>query len=209
MARILAFTDPHGEVKNAEKFRDLARSEKPNLLLCSGDLTLFGGHDPDFFKILSEIGRPIYFIPGNHDDAETVSRLVSTYSFLKDLSYRVMEDSGLCVGGLPGNDLAFWPGESSKDDGTRSMVRELMAPAIAGKTFILLAHYPPSGCGAVDGEAHPTPDSGGNALTRLIVEDLRPKLVLVGHYHQCFGQSDFVGSSRIVNPGPSGSIISL
>jgi len=207
--RILAFTDPHGQLKNAESVRDLAKREHPDLVACPGDFTFFGSYDKDFFKVLAEIGMPIYFIPGNHEDESCVRKLVAEHGFLRDVSFTLREEDKAFLGGVPGNDAAFWPGTSKRDIDLRTSVNKLMVSRGVSKPFVFLAHYPPSGCRAVDGTKKPTPDSGGSRLVRQLVEDLQPALVLTGHYHQCFGERGAIGAAKVINPGPAGAILEL
>lgn len=204
--RILAFTDPHGELAAARSVADLARREKPDLILCPGDLTLFESAPEGFFETLRDIGMPVYVIPGNHDSPDTMSRLHGTFPFLIDVSFRTLDVGQAIIAGVPGNDLAFWPGPTRDEAGTLDLVISLLEARDRSKPLIFLAHYPPSRT-AIDGSKRFSPDAGGSRLVRRIIEAAGPALAICGHYHQNFGDEDRIGPTRLINPGPLGRIL--
>ena len=209
MPRLLAFTDPHGEIEAVRAIVKLAAVEKPDLIVCSGDLTLFGHRHALFFRTLATLKQPIYFIPGNHDDQTTTAKISKEWPFMIDVSWRVVEAAGFLITGVPGNDLSFWPGRSRGEDDAVKTVQHIVHLNRSGKPLIFLAHYPPSECEEVDGSIESTPDAGGSSAVRSITEKLSPALVVSGHYHACFNQADRLGITPIVNPGPRGTIVEL
>ena len=206
MVRILAFTDPHGEKKALREILALADSGQPDLIVCSGDVSFFGKECDTFLRDLGVLRRTVYFVPGNHETPSVAKELTTFYPYLKDVSFRVVEDAGVRLSGLPGTD-AFWPG-ARPGDGLRSKAVGVGESGDRTKPLVLLTHYPPSGTN-VSGTSVITPDSGGSRLVRQIVEALRPALVVCGHYHQDFGKEAHVGATRVVNPGPGGRIFEV
>ena len=209
MTRLLAFTDPHGEIDAARAVAKLDQLEKPDLIVCSGDLTFFGHRHALFFQTLSSIGKPIYFIPGNHEDAKTAAEIAKEWPFMIDVSWRVVEEVDLLITGVPGNDLAFWPGRSKGEEDAVEIMRNIVQIQNGADRLVFLAHYPPTGCQMVDGSRNPTPDAGGSATVRKITEKIHPSLVVTGHYHSCFNCEDRLDGIRILNPGPTGKILEL
>jgi Icc-related predicted phosphoesterase len=63
----------------------------------------------------------------------------------------------------------------------------------------MLVHSPPKG--HVDGGL-------GSAVLRAI-QQRRPRLVLCGHVHECWGQESRVGDVPVRNLGPGGAVIDL
>lgn len=97
MIRILAFTDPHGEVKVLREILALAGSGKPDLLVCSGDLTFFGQECDLFLQDLGVLRRTVYFVPGNHETPSVAAKLTRVFPYLKDVSFGMVEDAGVRV----------------------------------------------------------------------------------------------------------------
>jgi len=205
--RILAFTDPHGDLESARAIVALARSEKPDLVLCAGDFSWFGNRWRPFFEILRELGMNVYIVGGNHESDALIQSATTEFPFLKDTAYAAVNVGRVIIGGLPGYDSDFWPGSTKDEDGAVQLCRDLWADRDPSKPFILLSHFPPQG--ALDGLAHPTPDSGGSRVVKRVAKALSPALMVVGHYHQEFGNQERSGPTLVVNPGPNGTIIEL
>lgn len=213
--KILAFTDPHGDPAMAEAVARAAAQEKPDLIVCPGDLSLFDQVEPGFFDTLRNIGRPIYFAPGNHDSDEFCSRITAEWPFLIDVSYRTLDAgpsfatrglllrraSPAILMGIPGR-MDFEPGREAAPE----TVEGLWSPQ-EGKPVVTLSHYPPTDCALDGGEA--TDDAGGSALVRLVLQKIKPDLAVCGHYHQAFGRSGRLGPTLLMNPGPAGRILDL
>ena len=206
MVRILAFTDPHGEKKALRELFALVESGKPDLLVCSGDVSFFGKECDTFLRDLGVLRRTVYFVPGNHETPSVAKELTHFFPYLKDVSFGMVEEAAVRLAGLPGTD-AFWPG-ARPNEGLFSKAVGMGKSGNQAKPLVLLTHFPPSGTN-VSGTSVVTPDSGGSRLVRQIVEALRPALVICGHYHQDFGKEAHVGPTRIVNPGPGGRILDL
>lgn len=205
MARLLAFTDPHGSLVAAQRILELARREKPDLIICTGDYSEFGMRFDGFFAVLADLGREILYVNGNHEDGATDKRVRASYPFLRSVEGQVLSQAGLRLAGLPATP-EFWPGSRLDTDRLEQTLLELsLAPPGPGP-LVVLSHYPPQGS-AIAGMRYLTPDSGGSLLVRPIVERLKPALVISGHYHQDFGREAEFQGMRLVNPGPEGRII--
>jgi Icc-related predicted phosphoesterase len=206
LVRILAFTDPHGKLEAYQSLKHLAESEQPDLILCGGDVSFFGDDYDLFLRGLGGLGQTVYFVPGNHETPSTTKSLELQFSYLRNVTFRVVEVGGVRLAGLPASD-AFWPG-ARPDEGLRAKAVAMGESGDRKKPFVLLTHYPPAGT-QVSGTSVMTPDSGGSRLVRQIVEALSPALVVCGHYHQDFGKEAHVGRTWIVNPGPGGRMLEL
>lgn len=204
--KVLAFTDPHGDVRNAVNVVRMAAKERPDVVVCAGDFSFLGNNWRGLIRELSRMGRKIHLVGGNHEADGLMRSLVSEYPFLVDVAYTTAEENGVLVGGVPGYDRDFWPSKRT-DDGAVAMIRDIWGARDRSKPFIFLTHYPPSG--AVDGLSAPTPDAGGSATVASAVRAIEPDLVVTGHYHQDFGSWGRIGRVWIVNPGPSGHILTV
>jgi Icc-related predicted phosphoesterase len=206
MTRILAFTDPHGEASALKAILDLARRERPAIVVCSGDLTYFGMRYEDFVVGLGELGKKVYYVTGNHETDVIAADISAIYQYMKNVGDRWIEVSDVQIMGVPGTDK-YWPG-APLDRGTLDRVVGIASMLDRKRPLVLLGHYPPWKC-AIAGMREMTPDSGGSKLAREIVEELKPTLMVTGHYHQDFGQEDRLGPTLLINPGPNGRIIEV
>ena len=206
MVRILAFTDPHGHLEAYQNIKKLFDGERPDLIVCGGDVSFFGDDYDLFLRGLGGLGREVYFVPGNHETPSTTKSLELQFPYLKNLEFRVVEAAGVRLAGLPGSD-AFWPG-ARPNEGLRAKAIAVGVSGDRGKPLVLVTHYPPAGT-KVSGTSVVTPDSGGSRLVRQVVEALKPALLICGHYHQDFGKEARIGDTWIVNPGPGGRILEL
>lgn len=84
------FANPKGRLRGVETLTSLrqvlthatARRTSLDALLCSGDLINddIGGY-PHFVRELSVLGKPVYCVPGNHDDPALMRRALSQPPF--------------------------------------------------------------------------------------------------------------------------------
>lgn len=206
MATILAFTDPHGDLEAAAAILALAARERPDLVVCTGDVSTFGRDYEAFLDRLAGLGREILFTPGNHDSDRAVRDILQRYPWIRTLENRRVEAAGLAVAGLPGSE-PFWPDGREDAEALRRSL-DALGPRDRARPLLLLTHFPPWRC-ALSGLKHFTSDSGGSMTVRKIAEALEPDLLVCGHYHQDFGGTDVLGPTRLVNPGPRGTILTL
>lgn len=206
MTRILAFTDPHGHLESAKNILELCRKERPDVIVCSGDFSFFGTRFEKFLDRLRELDQTVFYVNGNHE-TETTDRDVRTwYSFMQNLEYRSQSVAGIRIGGLPASG-EYWPGEAA-DLGAIQSATALLSDAQSRDPFVLLSHYPPW-MSSLAGYRVITPDTGGSRTVLRILDALKPALFICGHYHQDFGKTDFIGRTRLVNPGPDGMILQV
>lgn len=207
MTTIYAFTDPHGKTRHAEAIVAALQGADVDGIVASGDLTYFGSVQQHFCEKLQELNRPIYSIPGNHEDDERFRELRMWHPFWVDVSYKVVDAGSFLIGGIPGSSSEWWPDRKVDGDLVNQAVA-ILTPPHRKKPFVLLVHIPPSGCG-IDGTKKLTPDAGGNATAREVIRILKPDLVVTGHYHQHFGESGQLDGIPVRNPGPDGSFLEV
>src|SRR5580658_7512335 len=94
--RILQISDPHlfanpkGRLRGVETLSSLQqvlahalrRRQSLDAVLCTGDVVNddVGGY-PHFVRELSALGKPVYCVPGNHDDPALMRRALSQQPF--------------------------------------------------------------------------------------------------------------------------------
>lgn len=204
--KVLAFTDPHGDVQDGRKVVALAAAEKPDLIVCSGDFSLSGNNWRGLLEELSKMDRKVYAVGGNHEAEGLMTALSSEYPFLVNVAYTTCEERGVLVAGIPGYDRDFWPSKKTDLD-VVAVARGLWKDRDRAKPFVFLSHYPPAG--AVDGLSRPTEDAGGSATVAAVLRAIEPDLAVTGHYHQDFRSWGRLGDVWVVNPGPSGAVLGV
>jgi len=86
--KYLVFSDLHGSMRGLRYLQDAVKREKPDLLLCLGDI-LYGAGDQDATKCakgLKEIGVPILAVRGNCDYREDENLLGFELPDMRSLS---------------------------------------------------------------------------------------------------------------------------
>ena len=70
---ILAFTDMHESLAALNRMKN--KSNKADIIVCCGDISIFGGGLEFMMKELSAIKKEIIVIHGNHEDAKNMKKL--------------------------------------------------------------------------------------------------------------------------------------
>jgi len=173
----LHVTDVHGAQGLLEyAVRQLAKAEKADLVIVSGDLELYS------LEWLSETPVPVLATTGNMDDYHVAAALRVAGVILDG---KCVEVQGVRFCGIGG--LAV----------TRDAVSVLSASKGA-MVDVLVSHYPPRGT-AVD--IAYTGAHIGKEVIKEVLSEVKPKLCLCGHVHESRG-TDRVGETLVVNPGP-------
>ena len=100
-------------------------------------------------------------------------------------------------GGIPVTPWS-WSFDLSEDEATAAL-----DPCPEGAVLVL--HSPPRGHCDTSGSG----EHLGSAALAEAIERLRPPLAVCGHIHESWGAESQVGPTRIMNLGPSGTVIEL
>jgi hypothetical protein len=201
--RILAFTDTHAYLPAINKILEKAKREKPDLIICAGDFTLFG-RGVDILKKF-DFGIPMLVIPGNHEIPEEIDFLEKKFKFIKNIHLRqfIFQNYfflGCGGGGFTENHAEF----EQSEEKFSAAIKKLKVKDNKHKV-ILVTHQPPykTKLDYVYG------DYAGSKSIRKFIEKNHPALCITGHLHENFGKRDKIGGTLIVNPGPYGEIIEI
>jgi 3',5'-cyclic-AMP phosphodiesterase len=172
----------------------------PDIIVATGDLTDFGR--PEEYELLRELlaplGKPIYLIPGNHDEREALRQAFRGDGYFPAngfLNYAV-EDQPLRLVALdtmiPGD-----PGGRVADESLQWLDRTLAAKP--DRPTVVIMHHPPF----VTGIAHM--DRVGlkniDAVAAVLARHPQVERVLCGHLHRSIQAR--VGGHAIASTAPS------
>jgi hypothetical protein len=193
---IIGITDLHGRVDSIERVGK-ALSEA-DLVVLSGDITHFGGEREakTVIEAVLRFNGNVYAVPGNCDYPGVLAYLEGERISLHRRSLTFEDRVIAGVGGslpCPGRT----PGEFGEDQ-FEEFLAELEKDVPAGRPFIFVSHQPASGtaCDLAGGRSHV-----GSRSIRSFIEKTRPIVCFSGHIHEAVGV-DWIGDSRVVNPGP-------
>jgi 3',5'-cyclic-AMP phosphodiesterase len=192
--RIVQITDLHlfAEVEQqllgvptAHSFEKLVKelaslNPSPDLFLLTGDLSQDGtvASYHRLQALLSPIGVPIYWLPGNHDCVEVMERSLRHPLFMPDKSFQIggwkflllnSQDPG-CVHGLLSDQTLTWLEQELEQAG--------------GVPTLVSMHHPPFGVDSdwLDGSNLQNADE----LFAILDRYPQVQLVVFGHIHQAF-----------------------
>jgi len=196
--KIIAFVDPHGSLTAFEKLTKLIKKEKPELLICAGDITIFGGNIDYFVNKINRFHIPSFFIHGNHESEAEMKTSCSLFNYTHFIHKKIYEKNNKLFIGYGGG------GFSLKDEDFEKFVKKKQNK-LKNKTVILVLHGPPYGTK----QDNIIGSHCGNKSYRKFIEKYQPKLVICGHIHENEGTTDYIKKSKIINPGPFGKVINI
>ncbi|MFX1509516.1 MAG: metallophosphoesterase [Promethearchaeota archaeon] len=195
--KVLFFSDLHGQSHAISHIR--TQLVQVDVGFGLGDFASFGKGLSDILRSL-ETDTSIYFIPGNHDDADELKWLCREYDSFHYLHGDHIELKGKTFaglgGGLPGLPFGL----------TEENVQKILSRFYYLNDLILCTHTPPYGT-AVD------VTWGGNHIgyqsLRDFVTEVQPLAVYSGHVHEAEGKHDNLGSTKLVAVGAHGFNIDI
>ena len=195
--KILTFTDTHGSKQALRRLKNKVRVEKPDLIVCAGDISMFETGIASLLQIINKFPKPVVMIHGNHESEETFrAKKFKNISYIHNSSYSFGDYLFVGYGG---------GGFSVIDPHFEKIGKKLdtIIKNNKGKKIVLVSHGPPykTKLDKING------DYSGSKPLKKFIEKHNIELVLCGHIHENSGKQDFVGKARVVNPGPKGKIL--
>ena len=200
--KLLAFTDIHGSFLAIKKLKAKIKKEKPDFLVCAGDVSIFESKILKIFAELNKLKKQIVMVHGNHDGEEAFSSLSRKFKNLVFIHKKYFIIDNLLVFGHGGG------GFSERDREFEKLAAKNFSKLIKGnpgKKTILLTHAPPYKT-KLDkiGKLY-----CGSISYRRFVEKNKIDFMICGHIHENFGKEDKIGKAKVINPGPFGKIIKI
>ncbi|MBS3166724.1 metallophosphoesterase family protein [Candidatus Woesearchaeota archaeon] len=190
--KIYAFTDVHGETKKIDKILSDISVFKPDVLVCCGDLTDFGG---DLKKHISrfDLEIPFLILHGNHESIAQIESISGKSIINLHKNFFEFEDYtflGYGGGGFVQESEDFCDFVENLD--------------IKGKKLVIVTHMPPFKTMLDKLEM----GYRGLIPLREFIINKKPALVLSGHLHENAGKVDFIQNTVLINPG-GGKLIEI
>jgi Icc-related predicted phosphoesterase len=198
--KLLLFSDLHASASAARGLAERAASV--DLLVGAGDFANVRTKIAVCIDVLRAAGKPAVLVAGNNESTEELVDVCRDWP-----GAHVLHGSAVTIGGVTffgiGGGIPVTPFGAWSYDFTEEQATALLADCPA--SCVLISHSPPKG--AVDRS------SGGQSFGSVAVRDaivrLNPVLVVCGHIHESAGHQAVVGSSPVVNAGPSGIVWQL
>ena len=219
--KLLVFADLHGNRNALKKIVAKSEKNKPDAIVCAGDLTIFESGIHSILFTLSMLKVPVMVVPGNHEGSATLKKACGHFSNIKFIHSDKFILGNSCFIGYGGG------GFSVIDEGFERAAKKLEEFSSTHKSsnqhhkqgnkqdnkmcrksdnnIIMAFHAPPHGTKLdwLHGQ------HCGNKSYRQFIEKVQPELVVCGHLHENRGKKDYIGRTLIINPGPEGEIIAL
>jgi uncharacterized protein len=189
--RILAFSDLHRDEQAGRSL--VERSAQVDVVAGVGDFASIHRGLEEMIAVLRAIDRPALLVPGNNETDDALRAACAGWPAARVLHGDATEIDGVSFFGLGGG-VPVTPWDWSFDL-TEQEAERMLAGLSPGA--VLLVHSPPKG--------HVDRGLGSAAVLRAI-EQRRPRLVLCGHVHECWGQESRVGDTPVHNLGPGGTV---
>ncbi|RMD57880.1 hypothetical protein D6825_02630 [Candidatus Woesearchaeota archaeon] len=200
--KLLAFTDIHSSQSAFKRLESKAKKQKPDLIICCGDFTVFEQNVKDVLKKINSLPAPVILIPGNHEDDELIRRICQKYKNITYAHLSILEANGYRIVGHGGG--GFYGGrhrDAEFDAFTKATKGKIKSP------LILITHAPPYNT-KLDYLDWLDEHVGCASYTDFIKKH-KPILALSGHLHENFKKTERKGKTLLSNPGQDGTLFEL
>jgi uncharacterized protein len=197
--RLLAFSDLHRDLGQAVSL--VERSSEADAVIAAGDFASVHEGLGETIDALRPITVPTVLVPGNNETEDALRAACDGWGVATVLHGQGTEIDGTQFFGL-GAGIPVTPWDWSFDlDEEQAAERLASCPEDA----VLVVHSPPKGhCDTSSSGDH----LGSEAILEAI-EAKRPSLAVCGHIHEAWGAEEEVGSTKVINLGPSGRLIDV
>ena len=197
--RLLAFSDLHRDLGQAVSL--VERTSEADVVIAAGDFASVHEGLGETIDALKPISVPTVLVPGNNETEDALRAACDGWGAATVLHGQGTEIDGTQFFGL-GAGIPITPWDWSFDlDEEQAAERLASCPEDA----VLVVHSPPKGhCDTSSSGDH----LGSEAILDAI-EAKRPSLAVCGHIHEAWGAEEEVGSTKVINLGPSGRLIDV
>ena len=198
--KILCFADIHESLTSRRKIEALIKKEKPDVIVCAGDFTVFEQHLEQMMDWMHKLPTIVALINGNHEEEAVVKKMSSHRQNILFLPKKPTRVNGVLFVGAGGG------GFDVVDRAFEQYVRDI-EPLIKGtEKVVLVTHGPPQGCKL---DYLYREHVGNKSYTNFIKKHNNVVLAISGHLHENFEKEDTINKARAINPGPNGKIVTI
>ena len=192
--KLLAFSDLHRDLDQGARL--VEKSAEADVVIAAGDFANQHEGLEETIEALRPISTPTILVPGNNETEDALCAACEGWEAATVLHGGTAELNGTTFFGVGGG-TPITPWDWSFDLG-EDEAREKLADCPDGA--VLVTHSPPQG--------HVDEDLGSEAILEAI-EARTPPVAVCGHIHSQWGNESTAGSTRILNLGPSGTLIDV
>ena len=197
--KMLAFVDLHGDLNALSSLKKKIKRENVDLVLCAGDITIFGKKQKEILEKISTFDVPVLIIHGNHELEESLHLDCEKFENIIFLHSASVEINGVSFFGYGGG------GFEQEDELFRELTNHIEPMIESTSKKVFLVHGPPFGTlSDWTNKRH----VGNKDYIDFILKN-RIDLTICGHIHETAGTDEIIENSRIVNPGKSGITIDI
>lgn len=198
--RLLLFSDLHCDIRAAQRLVELGRNA--DVAIGAGDFAQVRRRISACIDVLRDLPCPTIVVPGNNESLDELRHACHGWQ-----NVNVLHGNGVTIndvnffglgGGVPVTPFGSWSFDFSEEQAT-----ELLKDFPAGS--VLVSHSPPKGCLDVDGGG----SNRGSTAVRELISAKKPALVVCGHIHACWGRTETLGETTVINAGPAGVLHQL
>jgi Icc-related predicted phosphoesterase len=198
--KLLLFSDLHMDTRAAQRLVQMARDV--DIVIGAGDFGNMRKGVSTCVDILKAIDRPSVFVPGNNESFDELQAACAVWPSAVVLHGQAVEIDGNPFfgigGGIPVTPFGAWSFDLSEHQAATLLEN-------CPDNAILISHSPPKG--AVDISS--SGQSLGSTAVRDAIHAKHPRLVVCGHIHASAGKQSTIGSTPVINAGPSGIVYDL
>lgn len=199
--KILAFVDLHGSLKALDKVRQLYDREKPDVVVCAGDASIFEQNLDYILQRISKFKVPVLVIQGNHEDVVSMRRACSRHDNTIFMHGQAKAINGVLFLGWGGG------GFSTRDEILEKKQKVFEKVMQDYSKVVLITHAPPHNTKL---DRIIDENCGSKTLRNFIKKHTKKILLAVsGHLHENEGKEDHISETRVVNPGPYGRVMNV
>ena len=199
--KILAFVDMHGSLKALKRLEKLAEKEKPDIIVCAGDVSIFEQNLDFIMHKISRMKKPVLVVQGNHESEDTMKKSCSLFENITFIHGRTYEFNNVLFIGWGGG------GFSTKDKQFEKKIKEFKKKMKNFEKVVIVTHAPPYNT-KIDRIMEES--CGNKTIRNFIIENTKKiKLAVSGHLHENAGKEDKLKETRVVNPGPYGKVMTI
>lgn len=195
--KLLAFVDMHGDIKAMTNLA--SKAPDVDMILCAGDISRFENNLSHILARFDKLNKPMLIIHGNHESASTLKSAAERFNNIHFMHKEAKIFNNVLFMGFGGG------GFDRNTPEIEEFFKKHQKLLEKAERTIFLTHAPPykTKLDQINGS------NNGNNTTRNMIIRHQPYIVVCGHFHENWNKLDILGNTKIINPGPSGAILTF